>query len=103
MPAVLSGKIGFRTDMAWRSQEVLRMRLLRLARFLVLPFVFSVVPVALHAQVRFGMGVSINVGFAPPVLPVYVQPMCPEPNLMWTPGYWAYGGEDYFWVPGATQ
>jgi len=36
-------------------------------------------------------GVSVSVGFAPPVLPGY----------LWTPGYWAYdpnGG--YYWVPG---
>ena len=77
------------------------MRLLRFARFLVLPLVFSVVPVALHAQMHLGIGLSINVGIAPPELPVYEQPVCPEPNLMWTPGYWAYGGDGYFWVPGA--
>jgi hypothetical protein len=37
------------------------------------------------------------------MLPVYVQPVCPEPNLMWTPGYWAYSQDDgdYFWVAGA--
>jgi hypothetical protein len=48
-------------------------------------------------------GVFISVGFAPPVLPVYVQPVCPEPGLMWTPGYWAYdyNAGDYYWVPGA--
>jgi len=46
-------------------------------------------------------GVFISVGFAPPVLPVYVQPPCPEPNLIWSPGYWAYGDEGYYWVPGA--
>jgi hypothetical protein len=36
-------------------------------------------------------------------MPVYEQPPCPEPNLMWTPGYWAYSNDDgdYFWVPGA--
>ena len=45
-------------------------------------------------------GVFISVGFAPPVLPVYVQPPCPEPGLMWTPGYWAYGPDGYYWVPG---
>ncbi|MGD0345913.1 MAG: YXWGXW repeat-containing protein [Terracidiphilus sp.] len=45
-------------------------------------------------------GVFISVGFAPPVLPVYVQPPCPEPGLMWTPGYWAYGDGGYYWVPG---
>jgi hypothetical protein len=35
------------------------------------------------------------------MLPVYEQPLCPEPNLMWMPGYWAYGDNDYYWVPGA--
>jgi WXXGXW repeat (2 copies) len=33
-------------------------------------------------------------------LPVYVQPVCPAPGYIWTPGYWAYGPEGYFWVPG---
>ncbi len=42
----------------------------------------------------------ISVGFAPPVLPVYEQPPCPEPGWMWTPGYWAYGDDGYYWVPG---
>ena len=46
-------------------------------------------------------GVFISVGFAPPVLPVYVQPPCPEPGLMVVPGYWAYGDDGYYWVPGA--
>ena len=46
--------------------------------------------------------VGVNVGFAPPELPVYEQPPCPEPGYIWTPGYWAYSNdeEDYFWVPG---
>lgn len=44
--------------------------------------------------------VFISVGFAPPVLPVYVQPPCPEAGWMWTPGYWAYGDDGYYWVPG---
>jgi hypothetical protein len=55
----------------------------------------SLVPVSSYA------GVFISVGFAPPVLPVYEQPPCPEPGLMWTPGYWAYGEDGYYWVPGA--
>jgi hypothetical protein len=46
-------------------------------------------------------GVFISVGFAPPALPVYVQPPCPEDGLMWVPGYWHYGDEGYYWVPGA--
>src|ERR1700691_2736648 len=45
-------------------------------------------------------GIIITV--VPPVLPVYTLPVCPEPGLLWTPGYWAY--EDpavgYYWVPG---
>ena len=44
--------------------------------------------------------VFISVGFAPPVLPVYVQPPCPQDGWMWTPGYWAYGDDGYYWVPG---
>ena len=50
------------------------------------------------AQAR--AAVVISVGFAPPVLPVYAQPVCPDPGYMWTPGYWAYGPDGYYWVPG---
>ena len=45
-------------------------------------------------------GVFISVNFAPPVLPVYVQPPLPAPGFIWTPGYWAYGDAGYYWVPG---
>ncbi len=45
-------------------------------------------------------GIFISVGIAPPALPVYTQPLCPGPNYIWTPGYWAYGSGGYFWVPG---
>lgn len=71
------------------------MRRLQQVRWLFLVLVLSLVPVSSYA------GVFISVGFAPPVLPVYVQPPCPEPGLMWTPGYWAYGDDGYYWVPGA--
>ncbi|MEP6885238.1 MAG: hypothetical protein ABJC66_10860 [Gammaproteobacteria bacterium] len=37
---------------------------------------------------------------APPPLPEYDQPPCPEDGYMWTPGYWAWGGGGYYWVPG---
>jgi len=37
----------------------------------------------------------------PPPLPVYDQPEAPDPDLIWTPGYWAYGPYGYYWVPGA--
>ncbi len=72
------------------------MRLFRSVRWLLLALLLPLVPAP---QAR--AGVFISVGFAPPILPVYVQPPCPEPNMMWTPGYWAYGDEGYYWVPGA--
>jgi hypothetical protein len=71
------------------------MRLIRSARLLLLALLISVVPASSFA------GIFISVGFAPPVLPVYVQPVCPSPDLMWMPGYWHYGPDGYFWVPGA--
>jgi len=59
----------------------------------------AVLAIALTASVSFA-GVFISVGFAPPVLPVYVQPVCPGDGYMWVPGYWAYGAAGYYWVPG---
>jgi hypothetical protein len=47
-----------------------------------------------------GVDVSFTVNVAPPMLPVYEQPPLPEPGYLWTPGYWAWDGMDYFWVPG---
>ena len=75
------------------------MQLFRNVRLLMLALLVSLTAVSIHAQI----GIAINVGFAPPVLPVYVQPICPQPNLMWTPGYWAYSNGDgyYYLVPGA--
>lgn len=71
------------------------MSLLRKSRWILLAFLLSLIPASSYA------GVLISVGFAPPVLPVYVQPECPQPGWMWTPGYWAYGDDGYYWVPGA--
>jgi hypothetical protein len=53
-------------------------------------------------SVSFGQVVGISIIVAPPALPVYVQPICPADNYIWTPGYWAYSDddEDYYWVPG---
>jgi hypothetical protein len=46
-------------------------------------------------------GVFISVGFAPPALPVYVQPIAPGDGYLWNPGYWAYNADSgYYWVPG---
>ena len=63
---------------------------------------FALFLLALSA-VSFGqIGVGISVGFAPPPLPVYEQPICPGDGYIWTPGYWAWDadGDDYYWVPG---
>lgn len=37
---------------------------------------------------------------APPALPEYTQPPCPEDGYIWTPGYWAWGVTGFYWVPG---
>jgi hypothetical protein len=42
----------------------------------------------------------LSVTIAPPLLPVYVQPVCPGPGYIWVPGYWAYNDFGYYWVPG---
>jgi len=70
------------------------MKVLRSMRWMLLALLIAVIPASSYA------GVFISVGFAPPVLPVYVQPPCPEPGWMWTPGFWAYGADGYYWVPG---
>ncbi len=44
------------------------------------------------------LAVSVRIG--PPALPVYEQPLCPAAGYIWTPGYWAWGSDDYYWVPG---
>jgi hypothetical protein len=45
-------------------------------------------------------GIAISITIAPPVLPVYAQPPCPQAGYLWTPGYWAWGPAGYYWVPG---
>lgn len=58
---------------------------------------FLALPMASFAQVEF------SVSWAPPPLPVVVQPACPVAGYMWTPGYWGWDANyyDYYWVPGA--
>ncbi|HTV08798.1 MAG TPA: YXWGXW repeat-containing protein [Candidatus Aquilonibacter sp.] len=45
--------------------------------------------------------VFLSVAVAPPVIPVYAQPLCPGDGYIWTPGYWAWGPDGYYWVDGA--
>ena len=69
---------------------------MKLRSFILAGFLFLALPLASSfAQV----GVSIN--FAPPPLPVEVQPPVPVEGYIWTPGYWAWGVSDYYLVPGA--
>jgi WXXGXW repeat (2 copies) len=70
------------------------MRLKNLVRKFVVGAALALLPAASFA------GVFVSVGFAPPVLPVYTQPICPGDGYLWNPGYWAYGNEGYYWVPG---
>ena len=70
------------------------MGLTNLARKFVVGAALALLPAASFA------GVFISVGIAPPVLPVYTQPICPGDGYLWNPGYWAYGDAGYYWVPG---
>ncbi len=70
------------------------MRIARLLCSLFLAVGLLAIPTSSRAQVA----VSVRIG--PPVLPVYVEPICPAPGFIWVPGYWAYGPDGYFWVPG---
>jgi hypothetical protein len=70
------------------------MRAIRSIKYLLIAFLISIVPASAFA------GVFVSITVAPPVLPVYAQPVCPTPGYLWTPGYWAYGPAGYYWVPG---
>jgi hypothetical protein len=72
------------------------MRKIRLTRLLMLALLLMAIPALSPAQISVGLSVHIG----PPVLPVYSQPVCPGPGQIWTPGYWAYGPDGYYWVPG---
>jgi hypothetical protein len=57
---------------------------------------FLAFPESAGAQVA----ISVSVPIAPPALPIYAQPPLPALGYLWTPGYWAWDGSDYYWVPG---
>ena len=59
---------------------------------------FSVLLLAV-SSVSFGQ-IGISITIAPPALPVYEQPICPEDGYIWTPGYWGYGDDGYYWISG---
>jgi hypothetical protein len=67
-------------------------------RTLLFTLAFVTISAASFGQIAVG----ISVGFGPPPLPVYEQPVCPGDGYIWTPGYWAWDPDigDYYWVPG---
>ena len=38
--------------------------------------------------------------YAPPAIPTYAQPDVSVQDDIWQPGYWAFGADGYYWVPG---
>jgi hypothetical protein len=89
---VLPNKLGVRAlDKEKHMQKIL-------IRSLLMAIVALAVSVPAFSQVAVG----ITVGFGPPAIPVYDQPICPGDGYIWTPGYWAWDADfdDYYWVPG---
>jgi WXXGXW repeat (2 copies) len=70
------------------------MRFSNLIRKVFVGAALALIPAASFA------GVFVSITVAPPLLPVYTQPVCPGDGYLWNPGYWAYGDEGYYWVPG---
>src|SRR5579859_2870666 len=72
------------------------MRFVKLVRWIFPALMLLLAPALSFSQI------SIVVSLAPPALPVYEQPPCPEEGWMWSPGYWAWSDDDggYYWVPG---
>lgn len=72
----------------------------RIATTLLVAGLMATPMLALSPPAVAGVSVGISIGIAPPVLPVYEQPIAPGAGYIWTPGYWAWGGGGYYWVPG---
>jgi WXXGXW repeat (2 copies) len=64
------------------------------------PRVYAPPPPPPPAYAEPAVEVEVRASEAPPPLPDYEQPPCPEDGYLWTPGYWAWGGGGYYWVPG---
>jgi hypothetical protein len=66
--------------------------------------VLALIPIlilsAASALSQAAVDINVSVNLAPPPIPVYDQPPLPAAGYLWTPGYWAWDGMDYYWVPG---
>jgi hypothetical protein len=83
-----------------KEEEVMKMTSVRSVPFLAC--ILLTLAVLAGPGLSFAQGVAVSITIAPPVLPVYTQPVCPGDGYLWTPGYWAWDSEDgdYYWVPG---
>lgn len=52
------------------------------------------------SNINAQVSVRVSIRIAPPVIPVYQQPVCPTEGYLWIPGYWGYGTYGYYWIPG---
>lgn len=56
---------------------------------------------AVDAGVDLAFEASLSAPEPPPPLQDDAQPPCPQEGDLWTPGYWAWAGTAYYWIPGA--
>lgn len=72
--------------------------LVKITMMLVAVTLFSTIKVSAQVSV----GVTLQANIAPPPIPAYTQPPCPEDGYLWEPGYWSWdpNANDYYWVPG---
>jgi hypothetical protein len=82
-----------------RPANARKVRLMRIALF-ICSLLLAVGLLTIPAQSQAQVAVDISVRIGPPELPIYEQPLCPGEGYIWTPGYWAWGDDDYYWVPG---
>src|ERR1700674_1096371 len=68
--------------------------------YLFVPLLAALAVTASPSTPSAQISIGISIRIAPPELPVYVQPEIPGPGYLWSPGYWAWGDDDYYWVPG---
>jgi hypothetical protein len=81
-----------------RQNEEMKMKITRVLMSTILAV--AIAGALLFTPTEANARVFVSVGFAPPLIPVYEQPICPGYGYIWTPGYWAYGDDGYYWVDG---